>query len=92
MSQQPVVCCPQGQVFVCYCKFEGTWDEMSAEVGQMFSQSEALAAVTMVTRCSYHTILTPLILLQSERKELGLTLFSQEAVFHVDLSLSFSEG
>lgn len=56
----------------------------------MFSQSEALAAVTIVTRCSYHTVLTPLMLSQSERIELGPTLFSQEAIFHVDLSLSIS--
>lgn len=52
-----------------YCKFEGTWNETSGEVGQMFNQSEALAAVTMATRCSYRTSLTPLILSQSEREK-----------------------
>ncbi len=63
-----MVCCPPGQVFVFYHKFEGTCDEMSAEIGQMFSQLEALAAITMATRCSYCTSPTPYILSQSEKK------------------------
>lgn len=49
-------------------QFEGTWNELSAKVGQM---SEAPTAVAMVTPSSYHTSLPPLILLQSERGRAG---------------------
>ena len=74
MSQQPAARCPRGQVCVHRREFEGTWNEPSAEVGQMFSQSEALAVVTIATRCSYRTSRTPLILSQPARKRSkGLT-------------------
>lgn len=66
MGQQPAVCCPRAQVFVCCQTFEGTCSQMTGEVGQMSSQSETLAAVTAVTRCSYLTNVAPLIQSQSE--------------------------
>lgn len=72
------------------CKFETTQNETFAKVGQMFSQSEALAVVTMVTRCSYHTGLTPLILLQSERETSRGRLCLAKRQYFMSSSLTFS--